>query len=186
MKTSHLPPCFELRRSYMAELQIGDLISSIPWEQHGVKLFGQYHLIPRLTAWFGEAGYTYSGVENKPLPIPSWLDAIRRHIARDTGAEYNSALFNYYRTGTDSVSWHADDEKELGGSPTIASLSIGASRRFSIKTRDDWARLIWNVELRNGDLLVMRDESQRDYIHSIPKTTIPVGPRINITFRWIG
>ena len=94
---------------------------------------------------------------------------------------FNSCLANLYRDGSDSMGYHSDNEPELGPEPTIASISLGARRRFVLRhrmTREQWA---W--ELGEGDLLVMRDESQRDYAHAVPKTSRLVGPRMNLTFR---
>jgi alkylated DNA repair dioxygenase AlkB len=114
--------------------------------------------------------------------MPVWLDSMRLAVEHHTGARYNSVLANYYRTGADSVAWHADDEPELGSEPTIASLSFGSSRRFAIKSRAD--NSVMACFLDHGDLLVMSGRSQADYLHSITKTARSVSPRLNLTFRW--
>ena len=178
---AELPECFRLHNGF--ELPTFPRVPGIEWEQPTIKLFGVEQRIPRLTHWYGEAAYTYSGARNAPELMPTWLHGIRESVQALTGAQFNSALLNCYRDGSDSVAWHADDEPELGESPTIASLTIGAARTFSIKRRSDGQR--WNVELGQGSLLVMAGESQRDYLHCVPKTSKPIGPRINITFRWI-
>jgi alkylated DNA repair dioxygenase AlkB len=188
----NLPKCFDLIPGFASGIEIGPILEQA-WEQKTIKLFGQEHEVPRLTLWFGE-GYTYSGIKNVAAPMPAWLDELRSRAEKASGARFNSALLNYYRDGKDSVSWHADDEKELGTEPTIASLSIGASRAFAIKERAERLgeietgkeRARWSLQLNDGDLLIMRGESQRDYLHSIPKTSKEVGARVNITFRWIG
>jgi alkylated DNA repair dioxygenase AlkB len=182
-KETALPGCFEMLRGYLPGIDLAEILG-MTWDQPTIRIFGRECKIPRLTRWFGEAGYTYSGAANAPAPMPAWLDKIRRGVEAKTGARFNSALVNYYRDGRDSVAWHADDEKELGARPTIASLSLGASRTFYIRLAADNAAK-WRVELADGDLLIMRDEAQSDYQHSVPKTAAPVGPRINITFRWI-
>lgn len=179
---SQLPSCFQITRGYRSSLDLAEILKGT-WEQPTIRIFGRETKIPRLTRWFGEATYSYSGVVNAPTPMPTWLDALRREVERDTGARFNSALLNYYRDGGDSVSWHADDEPELGCRPVIASLSIGASRTFAVKTRSGSES--WRLPLQDGDLLVMRDASQVGYLHSVPKTKTVSAPRVNVTFRWI-
>ena len=106
---------------------------------------------------------------------------MRNRLRDELGVPFNSCLANLYRDGTDSMGYHSDDEPELGPEPTIASVSLGARRRFVLRHRATRER--WTWELGGGDLLVMRDESQRDYAHAIPKTARPIGPRMNLTFR---
>lgn len=116
----------------------------------------------------------------------AWDSVLRGYktALEDTaGARFNSCLANYYRDGQDSVSWHADDEPELGPTPVIASVSLGDTRRFQVKSRATGE--IWNLDLAHGDLLVMRGESQRDYLHGVPKSRRPIGARLNLTFRWV-
>lgn len=156
-------------------------IASVEWEQPTIRVFGRECLTPRLVAWFGDGAYSYSGKRHEPAPMPEWVAAAQGEIEALTGARFNSVLLNYYRDGHDSVAWHADDEPELGTEPTIASWTIGAARTFAVKARDGGER--WNVPLGGGDLLVMSGRSQLDYLHSVPKTTRPIGPRINLTFR---
>lgn len=178
----HLPEGFELYRGYYpATLSPPTIV----WDHPAIDLFGKKVPLPRLTRWYGEAGHTYSGVENTPAPMPAWLNKIRQQVEADTETRFNSALLNYYRGGKDGVAWHSDDEKELGPYPVIASLSFGASRKFAVRSKGA-VKFTWAVELHHGDLLVMRGESQRNYQHSVPKMAKEVGPRINITFRWIG
>ncbi len=157
------------------------LQAEIGWEQHEVTLFGRTVPTPRLTAWVGDGAYRYSGIVNQPQPWPAALAEIRDRLVRELGVEFNSCLANLYRDGSDSMGFHSDDEPELGRRPTIASVSLGASRRFLFRHRGTRAR--WTWDLGEGDLLVMRDESQSDYGHAVPKTTRPTGPRMNLTFR---
>lgn len=174
-----LPEGFALTRISVPELSA--LVDAIAWEQRTLKLYGREHAVPRLTAWMGTGAYTYSGVSHAPAPMPVAIAELHARIEQLTGARFNSVLANYYRDGRDSVAEHADDEPELGPEPTIASVSIGASRTFAIRCKATRERT--TIELRNGDLLVMSGHSQRDYLHSVPKTSRPVGPRINLTFR---
>jgi alkylated DNA repair dioxygenase AlkB len=111
-------------------------------------------------------------------------------VSRATDSTYNSVLANYYRSGRDAVAWHSDDEEELGPAPTIASVSFGATRRFLIRERgcadhDTRHLRTWKLDLEHGDLLVMRNHAQTDYLHALPRTTAVKGPRLNLTFRWI-
>lgn len=161
----------------------------VPWEQPTIRLYGRDCQVPRLTCWYGATSYVYSGRENAPQTMPVWLEALRTSVERECATlgllpcAFNSVLLNYYRDGRDSVAYHADDEPELGAHPVIASLSIGAERKFSIKHRASGSRT--DVVLGHGDLLLMYGRSQLDYVHAVPKTRQPVQPRVNLTFRWI-
>ncbi len=176
-----LPECFRLIRGFAPGIELAPLLAQT-WEQRSLRMFGREVKVPRLTRWFGERGYTYSGIDNAPAPMPEWLNGLRARIETASGARFNSALLNYYRDGRDSVAWHADDEKELGPRPTIASLSLGASRVFAIRAHGG---PVERVALEDGDLLIMSGDSQSGYQHAVPKTAAAVGPRVNITLRWI-
>lgn len=158
-----------------------ELRDTIGWEQHPIRVHGRTLLTPRLTAWMGDAAYSYSGLTNEPQPWPPALTDLRDLLGAELGLDFNSCLANLYRDGRDSMGYHADDEPELGPEPTIASVSLGDRRRFALRHRQSKQR--WTWELGAGDLLVMRAESQRDYLHAVPKTTRVVGPRMNLTFR---
>ena len=177
------PGCVDYRPGWVTddELLFEMLRDEINWEQHKIDLFGRTMPIPRLTAWMGDAAYRYSGIVNQPIPWTATLTGLRERLEHEVGAGFNSCLANLYRDGSDSMGFHSDDEPELGPEPTIASISLGARRRFVLKHRVSGAR--WSWDLGAGDLLVMRDESQRDYAHAVPKTAREVGPRLNLTFR---
>ena len=177
------PACVEYFPRWLSdpEAVFERLQAELGWEQHEVTLFGRTVPTPRLTAWVGDGAYRYSGIVNQPQPWPAALAEIRDRLVRELGVEFNSCLANLYRDGSDSMGFHSDDEPELGRRPTIASVSLGASRRFLFRHRGTRAR--WTWDLGEGDLLVMRDESQSDYAHAVPKTTRPTGPRMNLTFR---
>jgi len=177
-----LLPGFVLIRGWRP-LPLEPIVESVDWEQPKLRIYGRECLAPRLTAWFGDGAYTYSGKRQEPAPMPDWIAAARNEIQAMTGARFNSVLLNYYRDGRDSVAWHADDEPELGAEPTIASWSLGAPRTFAVKARYTETR--WSEPLGCGDLLIMRGDSQTDYLHSVPKTKRQIGPRINLTFRQI-
>ncbi len=178
------PGCVTHARGWLGPAEADTLFAvlthGIPWEQKPAA-FGT--MTPRLTAWFGAEAYTYSGIKNAANPWLPELDALRRRLEAETGAEYNSCLANLYRDGRDSVAWHADDEPELGIDPTIASISLGGVRDF--KLRHNGTRAVSNFALGPGDLLVMQGESQSDYQHGVPKRA-RAEARINLTFRKFG
>ena len=169
-----------------AEALFRALLAAIPWETHRIRLFGREVDSPRRSCWIGDPGaaYTYSGTRFEPRPWPGALSPVRARLARELGIDFNSVLATLYRDGRDSMGWHSDAEAELGPRPVIASLSLGAPRRFALKSREDPA-VRFAVELPPGSLLVMAGDTQRRYRHALPRTARPVGPRINLTFRRI-
>jgi len=169
-----------------AEVLFAGLRDGIPWSVHRIRLFGRDVDSPRLSCWIGDpgTGYTYSGTHFEPNPWPVALRAIRARLAGDLCIDFNSVLANLYRDGRDSMGWHSDDEPELGSQPVIASLSLGASRRFVLKHRSEPSRTL-ALALPHGSLLVMRGGTQAHYRHALPRTAKPVGCRINLTFRRI-
>ena len=167
---------------------LAHLTVAAAWEQRTIRLFGQAFPQPRLTAWYGDAGarYTYSGLAWEPRPWLPVLARLRQRLEAATHARYNSVLLNLYRDGRDSMGWHADDEPELGPAPAIASLSLGAVRRFRLRPRAGLAHAPLGIDLPPGSLLLMRGPTQQRWQHALPKTARPVGPRLNLTFRWVG
>lgn len=161
------------------------LLEDLPWRQDRVRLFGREHRIPRRQVWVGDPGarYRYSGLDLDPQPWTSVLPEIRERVEGAAAAAFDAVLCNLYRDGRDSVGWHADDEATLGARPTLASLSLGATRAFALRHRDRGAHR--RVDLCHGDLLLMRGELQHRWQHALPKTRRPVGPRVNLTFRRI-
>ncbi|MGH9060378.1 MAG: alpha-ketoglutarate-dependent dioxygenase AlkB family protein, partial [Acidimicrobiales bacterium] len=167
------------------------LDEQLGWRQERARLFGRTIPLPRLTAWYGDVGYRYSGVDHPPAAWPPVLDELRCLVGTVVPMP-NSVLANLYRDGRDSVSWHADDEPELGSHPVIASVSLGATRRFLLRHRagrgqpgqpSAGAPEKVAVDLTHGSLLVMAGDCQRCWHHAVPKSSRPVGPRINLTFR---
>jgi len=169
-----------------AQALFANLHATIRWETHRIRLFGREVDSPRLSCWIGDpdAAYTYSRTRFEPRPWPGALVPIRRRLRSETGVDFNSVLANLYRDGQDAMGWHSDSEPELGAQPVIASLSLGAARRFVLKHVDDPARKL-ALELEAGSLLLMRGDTQRCYRHALPRTAKPVGARINLTFRKI-
>jgi len=166
---------------------LASLSAGVAWEQRTIRLFGQEFPQPRLTAWYGdaEARYTYSNLTWEPRPWTPALLALRQRLEATTSARFNSVLLNLYRDGHDSMGWHADDEPELGSAPTIASLSLGATRRFRLRPRAGLVHPPLSLDLPSGSLLLMRGTTQQHWQHALPKTTRPLGPRLNLTFRWV-
>ena len=160
-----------------------DLRAEIGWERHRVRIRGREVDCPRLSGWEGDEAYSYSGLTLRPAPWTPRVAAVRRRIEAAAGQRFNSVLANLYRDGADRLGWHADDEPELGPAPVIASASFGAPRRFLLRPKRGGAAV--PIVLEPGSLLVMRGGTQRHWIHSVPPTRRPVGPRINLTFRRI-
>lgn len=169
-----------------ADALLRALLATVPWERHRIRLFGREVDAPRLSCWIGDpdAVYSYSGTRFAPKPWPAALRPVRERIGAACGVDFNSVLANLYRDGRDAMGWHRDDERELGPRPVIASLSLGATRRFVLKHVDAPACRC-ALDLAHGSLLVMRGETQRHYRHALPRTAKTVGPRVNLTFRRI-
>lgn len=159
------------------------LLHETPWRQESVVVYGKRHLQPRLTAWYGEASYTYSGLKLDPLPWTPLLLAIRTEVEAACGQRFNSVLLNRYRNGQDSMGMHSDDEAELGTEPAIASLSYGTTRRFILRHKRTKQTL--NLALEDGSLLLMSGKLQENWLHGINKSARSLGERINLTFRYI-
>ena len=141
--------------------------------------------MPRLTAWYGDKSYTYSGLENKPQPWLPLLLQLKEQVQNATGHTYNSVLLNLYQTGQHSMGWHSDDEPALGPEPGIASVSFGAARRFGFRHRYNKTQKNFYLTMQHGSVLLMQGPTQHFWQHAIPKTTKPTGSRINLTFRRI-
>ena len=164
-----------------------ELLNNITWQQENIKRFGQSIPLPRLTAWYGDAGksYTYSGITMNPLIWTRPLLRIKNKIEKITKHRFNSVLLNQYRHGKDSVAWHSDDEPELGKEPIIASVSFGATRQFMLKHKFKAEKEPITLNLNSGSLLLMKGKTQECWLHQVPKTKKEVAPRINLTFRKI-
>lgn len=167
-----------------ADRLLRDLRDTTAWRQETITLYGKTIAVPRLTAWYGDegTGYIYSGIKNVPLPWTPALREVKRAVEPAAGVVFNSVLLNRYRTGQDSVSWHADNEPEFGEQPVIASVSFGGTRSFQLKHKTR-RELKASVELTHGSLLIMRGGTQANWLHQVPKTAKPVEERLNLTFR---
>lgn len=169
-----------------ADIIFAELTNVIPWQQDDIRVFGKTHPQPRLTALFGNEGkpYSYSNIKMQPHPWNLLLQKIKSKVESFSDTNFTTVLLNQYRDGKDSNGWHADNEKELGTNPIIASLSFGAERTFQLKHNSDKDQKK-SIVLEHGSLLLMKGTTQHCWKHQIPKTSKPVGPRINLTFRVI-
>ena len=161
-----------------------ELLEKTPWQQDPIKVFGKTHLQPRLTALFGneDKSYSYSNIKMQPHPWNPLLRKINLRLETEIKHTFTSVLLNLYRDGKDSNGWHSDNEKELGKNPIIASLSFGAERSFHLQHQTQ-KNLKHKIILEHGSLLIMKGTTQTYWKHQIPKTTKPIGARINLTFR---
>jgi alkylated DNA repair dioxygenase AlkB len=160
------------------------LLRETPWEDHEFRMGSRVVPMPRRIAFYGPHPYRYSGLLHPAQPLSPLLERLRVRIEAAAGHPFNTLLLNLYRDRTDSVSWHSDDDYPHGGQPAVASVSLGATRRFHIAHKRKQAER-FTLLLSHGDLLVMEGRSQLDYRHSLPKSTTMVGPRINLTFRFM-
>lgn len=175
------------------------LQAEVPWKQEAITLYGRRHPLPRLTCWMADpgCGYRYSGLANV---LESWSPAaeqLRQELEAVSGWRFNSLLLNRYRDGRDAMGWHADDEPELDPAAPIASLSLGAPRDFRLRPRPSPRRppgapppagystscAPFNLELHNGDLLLMEPPTQLWWQHAVPRRLRLQQERLNLTFR---
>jgi alkylated DNA repair dioxygenase AlkB len=167
-----------------ADRALAQLLVELPWEQKHVTMYGKVHPVPRLTAWSGDVAYKYSGVLHEPAPWSPTLEGIRERVSQVVPRP-NGVLGNLYRDGTDTVGYHADNEKVFGPYPIITSISLGAERRFILQLNEDHGVKV-EMLLPHGSLLVMAGETQTKWKHTVPparKSEGVVGTRVNLTFR---
>ena len=169
-----------------AVLLFKELMLNTPWQEDDIRVYGKLYKQPRLTAFFAnnQKSYGYSNITMTPHDFTPVLKTLKHKIEAATNTAFTSCLLNLYRDGQDSNGWHADDEKELGINPVIASLSLGAERVFHLKHKTNKA-LKHKLVLQNGSLLIMKGSTQHHWLHQIPKTKKPIGKRINLTFRFL-
>ena len=178
----------QLLESNQADILLASLRQEIEWTQNTIRFYGKESLVPRLEAWYGDPGksYSYSGIHMNPKPWTQNLIQIKKAIEPIAKVTFNSVLINYYRDGKDRVAWHSDDEKELGQNPVIGSISLGAERKFKMRHRQYKTNgLKYEIMLNHGSFLLMKGTTQHHWMHEIPRTAKPTDPRINLTFRII-
>lgn len=161
------------------------LLKNINWKNDEALYHGRHTVTKRKVAWYGDQGflYTYSNTTKQALPWTNELIDLKRKTELITNSQFNSCLLNLYHDGNEGMTWHSDDEKSMGKNTVIASLSFGAERKFSFKHRR--TRQTISLLLENGSLLVMRGNTQSNWLHSLPLSSKINHPRINLTFRTI-
>ncbi|MDA9951452.1 alpha-ketoglutarate-dependent dioxygenase AlkB [Oligoflexaceae bacterium] len=167
-----------------SQMLLSHLIDTLDWKQESIFLYGRNVKQPRLTAWLGKGASAASHYSDEIAATP-WneiTEKLRENISKRAGLDFNSALVNRYRSGSDSMGFHADDEKVLGKNPVIASLSLGETRCFTVKEKKSSKTTI-KLPLVNGSLLLMKGAMQHEFKHGISKTRRQRETRVNITFR---
>ena len=169
-----------------ATILFDNLLNETPWQHDEITVYGKKHLQPRLTALYGDelTSLSYSNIKMLPNHWTPLLQKLKSQIEKVCDTNFNVVLLNYYRNNNDGNGWHADNEKELGKNPMIASLSFGAERVFQLKHNQD-KLLKRSLILEHGSLLIMKEKTQEFWKHQIPKSSKLIGPRINLTFRTI-
>lgn len=168
-----------------SDLYLQKMLVDIDWKQESMNMYGKEVQFPRLTAWYGDNDrpYSFSGITLQPKKWNEDLLQIKGRIEPISEVVFNSVLLNLYRSGRDSISWHTDEEKELGPNPVIASVNFGATRKFQLRHKSTKEKL--EIELSHGSLLIMRGELQHFWQHQVPKTSLELKERVNLTFRVI-
>jgi alkylated DNA repair dioxygenase AlkB len=168
-----------------ANQYFGLLMQNILWERDEVIIFGKHITTKRKVAWYGDSQYlySYSNMTKQALAWTKELSELKQIVEEYAGTKFNSCLLNLYHDGNEGMGWHSDDEEPLGKNNTIASLSFGAERKFSFKHKQ--AKQIVSLVLEHGSLLIMKDSTQSNWLHSLPKSKNITEPRINLTFRTI-
>ncbi len=160
-------------------LDYSELTQVLDWQEESIRMFGKEIRVPRLVVWYGEKGYGYSGKRHQPMEIPEMIQREMKRLSAETGVEFNGVLCNWYRNGEEHMGFHSDDEPEIDGS-LIASISLGASRRFAWKKKDGSEG--GKVGLESGSLLLMH-HFQENWKHALLKDPKIGEGRINLTFR---
>ncbi len=162
------------------------LLKTIDWQEDTIKVFGKTYLQPRLTALYAnnKNPYSYSNITMHPKEFTHELFQIKEAIEKEVQTTFTSCLANLYRNGQDSNGWHSDNEKELGKQPIIASVTFGAERLFHFKHKYQSQHKM-KLILNHGSILIMKGDTQKNWLHQLPKTKKVVGERINLTFRII-
>ena len=161
------------------------LSKNIQWKNDESVIFGKHYITRRKTAWYGDRpfNYTYSKIKRTALPWTNELLEIKNIVENNESTEFNSCLLNFYHDGDDGMGWHSDNEKELIKNGVIASISLGAERKFSFRHKKTKEKI--DMMLRNGSLLVMKEQIQTHWMHQLPRSKKIKEQRINLTFRTI-
>jgi len=168
-----------------ADHYLKELWDSIAWKNDEAVIFGKKMVTKRKVAWYGEREfeYTYSNITKKALPWTSDLVSLKAITEDFTGENFNSCLLNLYHSGEEGMAWHSDGEKDLKKHGAIASISLGAERKFAFKHKKSKETV--SLYLEHGSLLLMKGTTQDHWLHRLPPTKKVLEPRINLTFRYI-
>lgn len=168
-----------------ANRYLNNLLNSIEWKNDEAIIFGKKIITKRKVAWYADTNfeYTYSNITKRALPFTKKLLELKSSIELKTGEQFNSCLLNLYHTGDEGMAWHSDAEKDLKKNGAIGSLSFGAERKFSFKHKETKETV--SVILEHGSLLLMKDDTQTNWLHRLPPTKQTAKPRVNLTFRTI-
>jgi alkylated DNA repair dioxygenase AlkB len=168
-----------------ADKYLSALLSGIEWRNDEAVIFGRHIVTKRKVAWYGdrEFSYTYSNITRQALSWTPELYELKKKVEKLTGETYNSCLLNLYHNGEEGMAYHSDDEKDLKKNGAIASLSLGAERKFAFRHKHTKETI--NIVLEHGSLLVMKGETQTNWLHRLPPTKRVQTPRVNLTFRTI-
>ena len=169
----------------LANYYLKYLLNNIAWKNDEALIFGKHIVTKRKVAWYAEMPfeYTYSKISKSALPWTKELLELKALVENKTGETFNSCLLNLYHNGSEGMSWHSDGEKDLEKNGAIASLSFGAERKFVLKHKTTKEKV--SVMLQQASLLVMKNETQTNWMHCVPTTKKVNGPRVNLTFRTI-
>jgi len=161
------------------------LLKEINWQHDQAIIFGKLVTTKRKVAWYGDDAYSYkySGIEKVASPWNNTLLELKTIVEKSSGETFNSCLLNLYHDGDEGMAWHSDGEKDLKKNGAIASVSLGAERKFSFKHKTSKEKI--DINLENGSLLIMKDETQTHWLHRLPPTKTVHTPRVNLTFRTI-
>jgi alkylated DNA repair dioxygenase AlkB len=173
---------FSMERS---DYYLEKLLNNIEWKNDEAVMFGKLIVTKRKVAWYGsvEFEYTYSNVTKRALPWTKELLELKNAVEERTNETFNSCLLNLYHSGEEGMAWHSDGEKDLKKNGAIGSLSFGAERKFAFKHKE--TKEVVSLILEHGSLLVMKDETQSNWLHRLPPTKSTLKPRVNLTFRTI-
>lgn len=168
-----------------ADYYLKQLLENIEWRNDESIVFGKKIITKRKVAWYGEKAfeYTYSNVTKQALPFTAELLELKTLIEKETGETFNSCLLNLYHDGNEGMAWHSDAEIDLKKDGAIASLSLGAERKFAFKHKKTQEKT--ELVLEHGSLLIMKDKTQTFWLHRLPPTKKIFKPRVNLTFRTI-
>ncbi|BBI52035.1 DNA methylase [Vreelandella olivaria] len=166
-----------------ADMYLAKCLSKLSWEHDRAFIYGKEIVTKRKIAWYADkpVSYTYSGYTKMALAWPNFLRGMKQRVEGECGEVFNSCLGNFYSSGEEGMSWHSDAEKDLVENGAIGALSLGGERKFAFKHRQTGESV--SLVLAHGSLLIMKGATQKNWLHSLPKTKRDIEPRVSLTFR---